>query len=351
MFATNIAYSALSLGSVLVVSRTLGPTGRGQVVFLTTVAALASNLAMFGVQEANVNFAGADPSTHRSLATNSVVLATVFGASLGAIIAGLMGIFPTLAGGSSPFLRLFVLMSVPILVLQYYLRLLMWADYRFAASNVVWLLGPIVNVTFNGLFGLAGHLSVRTAVITWVGGQTLGTVTAIWYIARRMQGSAAPISLGRRTLLFGVKNHVGRIMGLGNFRLDHWFLGALRPARELGLYNVAVAWSEFLFYLPSTVRAVLRPDLVRSSDGSAADQTAPVFRVVTLLMTPLAAGMVIGAPILCVTVFGGAFRGSIGELRALVPGAFGIVALSLFGNTLSARASRVWSPWQSASDS
>lgn len=338
MFATNIAASALSLGNVLVVARTLGPGGRGQVVFLTTVAALAANLAMFGVQEANVNFAGSDPGTRRSLATNSVILAALFGLALAALVAGLMRVFPALAGGSPPLLRWFVLSSVPVLVLQYYLRLLMWADYRFAASNVVWLLGPVVNVSGNGLFALAGHLSVASAVVTWVGGQALGTVLAVWFIARRMEGfGRADLALGRRTLAFGLRNHVGRIFGLGNFRLDHWFLGALRPARDLGLYNVAVAWSEFLFYLPSTVRAVLRPDLVRASDGTAAERTAPAFRAVTLLMVPLAAGMTIVAPVLCVTVFGGAFHGSIGELRALVPGAFGIVALSIFGNTLSAR--------------
>ncbi|MGH3045081.1 MAG: lipopolysaccharide biosynthesis protein, partial [Gaiellaceae bacterium] len=43
------------------------------------------------------------------------------------------------------------------------------------------------------------------------------------------------------------------------------------------------------------------------------------------------------APILCVTVFGDEFRGSIDDLRVLAPGAFGITAMKLFGNALTAQ--------------
>jgi O-antigen/teichoic acid export membrane protein len=43
------------------------------------------------------------------------------------------------------------------------------------------------------------------------------------------------------------------------------------------------------------------------------------------------------APVLCVTVFGEAFSGSVDDLRVLVLGAFGVVALKLLGNALTAQ--------------
>jgi O-antigen/teichoic acid export membrane protein len=56
-----------------------------------------------------------------------------------------------------------------------------------------------------------------------------------------------------------------------------------------------------------------------------------------LLTLPLVIGFVLAAPILCVVFFGEAFRGSIGELQVLAPGAFGIVAMKVLANALVAQ--------------
>jgi O-antigen/teichoic acid export membrane protein len=138
-------------------------------------------------------------------------------------------------------------------------------------------------------------------------------------------------------LSFGSRTHLGRVMTMGNYRLDQWFVGAIAGHRELGLYSVAVAWAEALFYLPTALGMVQRPDLVRASASEAGARTAMVFRAALLLTALLAVGLVIAAPILCVGVFGEDFRGSIDDLRVLAFGAFGIVALKLLGNALIAQ--------------
>ena len=78
-YSTNMAVAFLSLANVLIVSRSLGPTGRGDVVFLTAIAWLTSSLATLGVEEANANLAASHPPMRRSLATNSLFFAAIFG--------------------------------------------------------------------------------------------------------------------------------------------------------------------------------------------------------------------------------------------------------------------------------
>jgi O-antigen/teichoic acid export membrane protein len=51
----------------------------------------------------------------------------------------------------------------------------------------------------------------------------------------------------------------------------------------------------------------------------------------------LALGFFIAAPVLCGTFFGEAFSGSTVQLRVLVTGAFGMVAVTVLGNALVAR--------------
>jgi O-antigen/teichoic acid export membrane protein len=136
---------------------------------------------------------------------------------------------------------------------------------------------------------------------------------------------------------FGLKTHAGRLMLLGNYRLDQWILGGIAGPRELGLYSVAVSWLDALFFLPTALTLVQRPDLVRASPREARRQASIVFRGTFLITFVLAVGMVALAPFLCVTVFGDSFSGSVGMLRVLTVGAFGIVALKLLGNALTAQ--------------
>lgn len=337
-YGTNLAVALLSLVNVLIVSRALGPTGRGDVVFLMTIAYLTAQLATFSIQESMGNLGGAEPKLRPALASNSLVLSLLFGGAAAGILAALMEAFPRVAPDTAAGLRWLALASIPMLILQVALEFLVQADYRFTVSNAAWLLAPVTNVMVNGLLAALGAITVGTAFGTWVAGQALGTALLAWYVARRLAGFGRPNpSLARRMVGFGLKAHGGRVLMWGNFRLDQWLVGSIAGPRELGLYSVAVTWAETLFYLPTTLVAVQRPDLVRASRDQAARQAAALLRVAVVITVPLAVGLVLASPLLTVTIFGGEFRGSIDDLRALAAGALGIVALKLLGNALVAQ--------------
>jgi O-antigen/teichoic acid export membrane protein len=337
-YGTNVAVAVLSLGNVLVVSRTLGPTGRGDVAFLTAIAWLTANLATLGVQEANANIAGTEPQRRRALATNSVIFSLAFGlitiAALGVIIA----LFPAVAGESEPLLRWMTFACLPIIILGIYMRFLVQADYGFGITNIAWLITPVANITSNGILAAVGALSVATAVSTWLAGQILQTVVLVVYVARRSKGfGSVDRGLARESLSFGARSHLGRVMLLGNYRLDQWIVGVAAGSRELGLYSVAVAWAEALWFLPTTLSAVQRPDLVRGGRRDAAAVAALAFRLAVIVTVFSAVAFIVAAPFLCVTVFGEEFRGSIDDLRILVLGSVGIVALKQLGSALTAQ--------------
>jgi O-antigen/teichoic acid export membrane protein len=337
-YGASAAVSAIALANVLITSRSLGPEGRGEVVFLTTVAALTSYASLFGVQEANANLAAREPLTRPSLATNSLIFAAFLGIGGGGVVYVLMQLFPALSADASTPLVWAALASIPFLTVQQYLLALLRADYRFTFANVASILVPAVTLAVNALFAALGIITAATAVGAAVAAQVLGSIALVGYTSRRLAGFGLPsVPLARRSFTFGTKAHLGGIMATGNLRLDHWFVGVIAGQRELGLYNAAVAWSEALFLLPQALGLVFRPDLVRASEHAARRQAAAVFRVGVLLTVPLALAIFLAAPFLCVTVLGGAFEGSIVDLRLLVPGAFGIVALKVLGSALLAR--------------
>lgn len=336
-YGTNFAVAVLSLVNVLIVARALGPEGRGDVAFAITVAVLSSSLAAFGVQEANANLAGTDPTLQARLASNSVVLALLLGAAAAGAVATLVAIVPASGGDVRRILLWTALLAIPPMILKAYLTLLVQADYSFSVTNAAWLLGPLTTAIANATLALAGALSVGTAIVAWVGGQVLGAALLLVFVWRRSGFAVPDPPLARRAVGFGAKTHVGRSMALGNYRLDQWLVGSIAGSRELGLYSIAVAWAEVLFYLPGVLVMVQRPDLVRASRRKAGALAARVFRVGVVLALALAAVLVVAAPVLCTFVFGESFRGAADDLRVLALAAFGISALELLGSALTAQ--------------
>lgn len=337
-YATQIVNAGLSFLNVLVIARALGPEGRGSVAFLTTVASIAYQTFLLGVPIACSNFGGRRPELLARLLTASLVLSAATGASAILATVGLFAAVPNATAGAMPLDLAIVLLSLPFLSLQAALLALVSSQYRFGAMSVGIFLPSLANVVVNTTLALTGVLSVRAAVAVWVSGQVL-TTALLFVVAVRLAGGLGrpDLALWRAMLAFGLRGHVGWVLMLASFRVDQWILAALSGRRELGLYSIAVAWFEALFFLPTALAFVQRPDLVRASRADAARQASLVFRLAILATSVLGLLLFLLAPPLCTRVFGPAFAGSIDDLRLLVPGALGIVASKLLGDALSAQ--------------
>src|SRR6187551_1143529 len=163
-YGTNLTVAMLALVNILIVARALGPSGRGEVAFLSAIVYLTANLAALGIHEANANFGAAEPERRPALATNSLVLSLVFSVVAGATVMALVYFFPAVGGDVDRTLLWVSIATVPVLILQLFLQYLIQSDYRFTVTNVAWLLSPIANVLVNGTFAALGTISVGTAV-------------------------------------------------------------------------------------------------------------------------------------------------------------------------------------------
>ncbi len=337
-YAARVAFSVLSFASVLITARALGADGRGSVAFLTMMGYLTAQLATLGIFQADANIAAREPQLTRRLAGTSLGLAALFGVTAAGIVALLIALFPAVGADSDPELIALVLAVVPVAVLQPCLDQLLRAHYLITLSNLAMVAVPLTNVVVNGVLLIAGELTVATAVAAWVTGAVLSTLLLVGGVVRRLDGFGRfDPQLARRMLRFGLKAYFARVLLLGNYRMDTWLLGGIAGATQVGHYSVAVAWMEVLFFLPTAVMLAQRPDLARASPREAERGAALAVRSTMLVTFVLAVGMVALAPFLCVAVFGEEFRDSIVMLRILIVGAFGIVALKLLGNALTAQ--------------
>jgi O-antigen/teichoic acid export membrane protein len=336
-FGANIMAAVLSLANVLVVARTLGAAGRGEVAFLIAVSTLTSWVASIGIQQANANIGGNRGEAVPRLATNSIIWALVLGLAATVVVSALVAIFPAVGGPVDPLLLALTLLFVPSTLLKLFLQYLLQSHYHFKITNIAWIAGPTISAVVNTTLAMLGVLSVQAAIGIWIAGQTFSALLLCWYLARHFGFGRPDRALARESASFGLKTHVGELAALGNYRADQWFVGAIAGARELGHYSIAVAWAELLFYIPGVIALLQRPDLVRADQSSAIQIAGQSIRRGLLLSIAAASVLIVAAPLLCVTVFGTQFRGSIDDLRVLALGGVGIAMSVLLANAMIAQ--------------
>ncbi len=340
-YGAQIAVSVLSLANVLVIARTLGPAGRGDVAFLTAVAWLTAYCFAMSAHEAMANRAATDPRDRPELAGSAVALAAVLGAA-GAATA-------YVAVNYVPFLRLDVdgpalaatLVAIPVLILQTYFSYLVRAAAAVGAANMA-LIVSALGVAFNTALAGLGLLTSRNAVFGWTGAQVLSVLMLGAYLARRLGSIRAPNrGLLRHILSFAVRAHGAGLTNSATYRIDSWILGAIAGPHQLGIYSVAVAWFEGLFLLPQAVSLAIRPTIAKATDDRGSRLAAWGCTVAVLATVLMGGAFYLAAPVLCIGVFGPEFRDSVPLLRLLIPGALGIATLKILGSALTARG-RPW---------
>lgn len=336
-YGSYLVASAGGLANVVLTARLLGATGRGEIAYLMTVAALIAFLASLSAYEAMINISGAHPGERPALAGAGVVLAGVLG-TLGAAAAWI--VFWAVPTPGIQFTHADVVITVsaiPISILQTYFLYLARASYDLAMASLGWISAPLATLVLNVGFAAAGGLTIRVAIMNWVIGLAVSAGFLVAHVGRSSGFAVPSASLLRQILGFGLRSHLGGVMVSGTYRLDHWMLGALGSARELGTYSVAVAWFDAIVHLSRAVSVTFRPDMLRASTADAGRQSARIFRVCAVLVLIIVGGTVLTAPVLCVTIFGPEFADSVLDLRILAFSAFGVMALNIFGTALVAQ--------------
>ena len=307
-YGTNITVAVLGLVNVLIVARVLGPSGRGDVALLITIGMISSFLAACGIQEANANIGGFDPERRASLATNSVLLAFLLGGAAAGVVAGLTAVFPRV-GGEVPFrLLLWALAAIVILLLRTYLIFLVQANCQFRHHQPCLAGQSGRNRNPQRIAG-----SARDAV-GGLGDRSMGAGADVGSRpARHSRSQAHRIRAPRLAAcppLALLRSPDTPRPVHGCWHVSHRPVVRRRYrgiARIWGRYSVAVAWAEVLYYVSGVLVMIQRPDLVRASRDEAARVGAKVSASPVCIALPLALGLGLAAPYLCVTIFGPEF--------------------------------------------
>jgi O-antigen/teichoic acid export membrane protein len=326
-FAANAMTLVIGVGTGVLAARLLGPVGEGQLAAIQTWPILLGSLAMLGLPEALVYFISREPARGRQLSSTAVLMGLVASVTVGGIAWVVMPMLLSsqdhaVIDAARVFLLIgviFAFVGIPHGSLRGARQFRAWNVLRIAPGLawlailcVAWAMGRASAVPLSRWF-LVGVAAVGLPVLVVAGRRLRGTV-------RPSFGDAGPL------LRFGLPSVLTTVPQTINLRLDQLMIVALLPARYLGLYVVAVAWSGAITPALSAIGSVLFPHI-----SAEPDQDRKTRALVTALQGATVIGVVVTVVLLAVApfgipfVYGSRFEGAVVPALVLVP-AGGVLA-------------------------
>jgi O-antigen/teichoic acid export membrane protein len=341
LFWAQLAGNSGLFVALVLVTRALGPSGRGTIAFITVAAILLARLARLGVSEAATVFAAQRPAARPAILTNLILwvaASTCIGACL---VCGVLALLPTWVRPNGIGAEELVLLGLGALASAF-----ADAGYTFVLGCSRFLLHAMTTgltawlyvVLVAGIWATAG-LTVARAALAWIAVQALKGVLLL-AISVRDSGLGHPeTGLLSESIRFGLRAWFGTLSDALNDRLDQIVTAFIATQAVLGFYAVAVNASEILLYLPGAAATAVLPLAARSEPPERVEYVSRAFRSVMLVsLVSVAVGAALG-PRLIPLVFGDAFTDSVAPFLLLLPAALGYVALVITASALVASGS------------
>lgn len=338
--ATGLAGQAALMVSGPLLARMLGLEGRGYLASLALWPALIAQLGSLGLPLAATYYTAQDraaaPRVARTVLRFAVPQALVLTLLHAVVLLVTLHDEPAsirLAGAVT-------LAAVPASLAQQYGLAMLQGQHRFAAFNVLRLL-PVAFYTggVTTLF-VSGEASVLLAALALVGANaSAAALTLAAGLRAARSAGRTQSSLGLREMLrFGLRGLLGTVSPIESLRLDQVVLALFLSPTALGLYVVALAFTNLPRFVAQSVGMVAYPAVAARTDEAAARRSMWAFFWATAAM-----GLAIVVPLLLAAgwlvplFFGDDFRDAVRVTQILLPGALFVSVRRVLGDGLKGR--------------
>lgn len=326
---SNILLALFGVLTGALAARLLGPDGRGQLAAIQMWPNFLAAIANLGLPEAIVYFSARSTARSGRYLGSAVTLTLLVSALF--IVLGYVALPLLLPAQSANVIHAarWYLLLLPIQALylpQHSFRGLSdfttWNAVRFMAA-FGWL-GVLV------FAALSGHTSPAFIALGYLAVLTVIAPPVLVLTRRRVPGPYRPdLAQWRPMLRFGLPSVTSGIPRMLNLRLDQMLMAALLPAHTLGLYVVAVTWSNAVAPFPNALANVLFPQTAAQVVPEDRHRVfAKGIRLAVLSTLSVAAVVVVVTPWVLPLIFGAAFAAAIPAALIMV-GASAIAAVNM----------------------
>lgn len=310
------------LASGILAARLLGAEDRGHLALLWIIALVLAQVGSMGLPVATTYWLALRRHSGRDLVRTIIPAALIQGGVLvGAHVAVILLVF----GDEKPGLRLAALATagaIPGMLAQQYALAIFQGLQSFTWFNVFRLAPPALYSSAMIALFAAGQSALPEVTMAWVGTYLLAAAIALTVAIKMVgqHGRACTEHVSRRAMLsFGLRAFAGSVTPLETFQLDQAVVGAFISPAALGVYVVAVAFTNLPRFVAQNIGFVAYPEVARRPNAELARRTMWRMVIATVVISgAIAAGLGLLAPWLVPLLFGPSFSASAGVTRILL---------------------------------
>ncbi|MBE0476880.1 MAG: polysaccharide biosynthesis C-terminal domain-containing protein [Coriobacteriia bacterium] len=324
-----------AFGVAALVARQLGPAGKGALALVQQVPSIMALIMGFGFAGVNVYYVGSRRKTASEALSDSMLI-TVVALLVGVPLSfAVMRALPALSVFPSRLLWLSALI-VPVSILGSQLAGILVGQGRPAAQASAQSLALLANLAAVGLLYWMVRLSVLAVVAVTLAASALAAVMMLLSVKARLEWPGV-LRRMRDAASYARKRYLTEIAAMLEMRVDIVMLGVLSTVAATGVYSVAVALVELLWFIPRAAETPLLSRFFHERAEEGAELVATSVRLTVLLEVFLLGAAALLLRPAVAFVFGPAFTGAPLLFWILAPG---VVLNGLVGPIVSYLTSR-----------
>jgi len=330
-FLSGLFVFFLGFVSLIIISRILGPEGKGIYSLILLIPGIIVTFGNFGIESSNTYFTGSKKYNLKDVVANSIFLAFSLGILAILVFWGLFqaSLFKEFVENNKiiSFYLWIIVFAIPFAFLIQFLKGVIKGKKRIGAYNVTRILEALLQLIGVIFFLLVFKKGLSGAILAYVL-SIIGTAVFSFFIVKKIGKIDFKINgrLIKDSFFYGGKVYLANALSFLNYRLDMFLIAFFMNPLAVGFYSVAVGLSEKLFIIPQAISTVLFPKISSVGEEEANNFSPQVSRHTLFILLILSILLIALAWPLIRLFFGPAFLPAVLPLIILMPGiiAFGI---------------------------
>ena len=333
---------AMALLSSILIARALGPHGTGIYTLAILFPLLILTFSNLGLGPATVYYVAQEKYSLREVFGNNTLLSAMIGVAASLAGLALIALFPHRIFPDVPrsYLVLALILVPGNLFSQQYANQILLGARRIKEFNAVSVADKFLSLLALFVAMVVLGLGVGGAIGATVLSSVLLCGVLFFWLRRIAGGVRLRLSLAyiRDALRYGVKAHLGNIIGFLNYRIEVFLLGAFLPASAVGFYAVAVGLAEKLWFVSESASIVLFPTVSAEKDEHERKVFTPLVSRSILLITAIGAvALFLPSQWIIVFLYSEEYLPTIQLFRILLPGIVFLSVGRILANDIAGR--------------
>ncbi len=320
-YLTRVTIMGLALLTTIIISRLLGPSGRGFYAVAMATGTLGVQFGNLGLQTANVYFSARNPQALPQLTGNSLAVSLGFGGIVALGVGALLALRPDLLDLRGTTLWL-ALLWIPFGLAYLLTQNLMMGVQDVRGYNLIELANRVLTLLLVGLFFVGRWVTVPSMF----GAAFLAMIACSLWTWARLRGHFAG-SIGtswasfRNCLRYAAKAYLAGFFCFLVLRADLFMVQHMLGPEQAGYYSIASTMADYVSMAAAVIAMVLFPRL--SAITNVLDKLRLMRKAAwvtaAILMPLLLIASILAGPLVRI-LFGAAFLPAARAFTLLAPG-------------------------------